>query len=711
MTTGVLCPPIILQFFGNDGSPLINGTVLTQIGGVNAATYQDQGLTTPLQNPIPLNSRGEISNASGVSCQLFLTPNVVYTFTTYDSQGNQIWVGNYINGVQVILNQATVGGALWPQTVAEATAGIVPSNFAFQPGDVRRYGADPTGVNDSGAAFVAAFETGQTVSGGDAQCTYTYAGNILIPLLSNVRFDGQGCTLYPTGSAVITNTNVISAAVTFVQSGGGTQGATSFTVNSATGLAVGQILMIQGVGFPTFFTTILSLAGAVVGVDYAFPLNYSGLSSISVTAFNPSSMYQTVQWRNVKYNLAGLTASNAALGMCLRTGNSLGVLYENIEIVNSNSVPGTSTMTLLEVFQSRQVRITGVRTHEITSAISAASGSMVTVEVDDCQAAIVTNCQLRGEAFGINITRCTQSLAEGNTLSASSSYEWQNGYSSIFSTRGIKMTTNATAQVIGNSIDDYGSPIKVDVAWRAIIKGNSVRNNAYSPGVNTTESAIECTSVNDANQYGYIISDNVIENAGGLGIYFDNGAGTAFNTARANIHHNWINSCAAQAIFVNNPDCDISDNFIANWDLVNAGVPAIQYSFGATVNNNQFVNGVTNKVCIGTNFQSTYTYGFSGNKSPTGNPIFAGGAQSDVGGSAMINASATSAVVSHGLPRTPYFYEINITGFGNNPATPTGNYWVTALTPTTFTINVATAPGVGGFLVFWRATLMQSWTQ
>src|SRR5271154_2086780 len=98
MTTGVISPTAIQQFFDNTGSPAAGGSVLTQIGGVNAATYSDGGLSVPLPNPIPLNSRGEISTSAGASQQLFLPPQTVYTFTLYDAAGNQLWVANNVQG-------------------------------------------------------------------------------------------------------------------------------------------------------------------------------------------------------------------------------------------------------------------------------------------------------------------------------------------------------------------------------------------------------------------------------------------------------------------------------------------------------------------------------------------------------------------------------------------------------------------------------------
>lgn len=99
MTTGVLCPTPILQFFDNSGNPLIGGSLLLQVGGVNTAGYSDVGLTTALPNPIVLNSRGEVATAAGASSQLFLSPSITYTLTLSDAKGNQIWQATTVTGI------------------------------------------------------------------------------------------------------------------------------------------------------------------------------------------------------------------------------------------------------------------------------------------------------------------------------------------------------------------------------------------------------------------------------------------------------------------------------------------------------------------------------------------------------------------------------------------------------------------------------------
>lgn len=97
MATSVAQSPTpILNFLNNAGQMNVGGSLLTQVGGVNYPTFQDAAGAIPLPNPIPLNSRGEISNTSGVSCELYLAQGVAYTLTLKDANGNQIWTANNV---------------------------------------------------------------------------------------------------------------------------------------------------------------------------------------------------------------------------------------------------------------------------------------------------------------------------------------------------------------------------------------------------------------------------------------------------------------------------------------------------------------------------------------------------------------------------------------------------------------------------------------
>jgi hypothetical protein len=159
MATVGIAPTPILQFFNNAGQPNVGGSVLTQVGGVNYATYQDAAGTIPLPNPIPLNSRGEISNSSGQSCQLFLVAGVTYVFTQYDPLGNQINQVPYMagsasqgalsssSGANYVGTQLNATGSALRTQASKNSDSICASDFA---------GVDPTGATDSTAGIQAA---------------------------------------------------------------------------------------------------------------------------------------------------------------------------------------------------------------------------------------------------------------------------------------------------------------------------------------------------------------------------------------------------------------------------------------------------------------------------------------------------------------------------------------------------------------------------
>src|SRR6185437_15958349 len=84
------------------------------------------------------------------------------------------------------------------RTAAEIAAGVTPVNFAYAPGNVLRYGADPTGVNDSTTAIQAALNVAN--QGGIYGC-YAPAGSykttVTLTVYPNtvLRGDGRATTV------------------------------------------------------------------------------------------------------------------------------------------------------------------------------------------------------------------------------------------------------------------------------------------------------------------------------------------------------------------------------------------------------------------------------------------------------------------------------------------------------------------------------------
>jgi hypothetical protein len=188
------CPTPIFQFFDNAGRPANGGSVLTQVGGFNYPTYQDSTGTTPLPNPIPLNSRGEVSNAAGNSCQLFLAQNQAYTFTLYDNNGNVLNQSTYVNGqavtaaqVAALSTNAAVLSSL-QITDAEIAANITPTSYAYFTWDVRRLGVVGDNITDDTAALQRCYTVGgdwKIPSGFQIRCTSTIVGIIGTRLYSD----------------------------------------------------------------------------------------------------------------------------------------------------------------------------------------------------------------------------------------------------------------------------------------------------------------------------------------------------------------------------------------------------------------------------------------------------------------------------------------------------------------------------------------------
>lgn len=88
-------------------------------------------------------------------------------------------VGKLAGLLPSALTRAMVGAKLYPQTAAELAAAVTPSDYAYPPGDVRRYGATGDGVTDDAAAFVSAIAVGGRITGARAD-SYRVASGIVL---------------------------------------------------------------------------------------------------------------------------------------------------------------------------------------------------------------------------------------------------------------------------------------------------------------------------------------------------------------------------------------------------------------------------------------------------------------------------------------------------------------------------------------------------
>jgi hypothetical protein len=203
LTTSVtLSAQPVLQFFDNSGNELAGGMLTTLVGGVPYPTWSEPTGVFQLPNPVVLNARGEVCTATGTTSPLYVQAGVAYTYILQDAQLNTIWTQNNITspltGSQVLalLTQSLIGGTLWPQTTAEQAANVTPTNFAYQEGDIRRYGASISATTNH--TFINA---ALTVSAAGGNATYIPGGtwpittNVTVPPLSSMYGAGSASNI------------------------------------------------------------------------------------------------------------------------------------------------------------------------------------------------------------------------------------------------------------------------------------------------------------------------------------------------------------------------------------------------------------------------------------------------------------------------------------------------------------------------------------
>lgn len=141
---------------------------------VPAVTYTDATLTRTNENPIVLLRRGELPSSiwarSGTMLRVAIT----------DPQGAPV-PGGTVDQLPLIHDSFAM---LHPRTPSEAAAAVSPVNYRYEPGNVLRYGADPSGATSSFRAVqdcLKAAVTGKNTAGmGDHGRIYFPRGTYLI---------------------------------------------------------------------------------------------------------------------------------------------------------------------------------------------------------------------------------------------------------------------------------------------------------------------------------------------------------------------------------------------------------------------------------------------------------------------------------------------------------------------------------------------------
>ena len=141
---GAVAPASVLRFYQTGTSTPQN-------------VYTDAALTAAVTSIT--------ADSAGVFAKVYLNPSASanYRITLENSLGVVSYTEDDI--AKNPLTQASVGETLFPRTTAESAASVTPSNYAYQPGDLRRYGATIDGTTDDSTAFQRAIDVSEAGGG------------------------------------------------------------------------------------------------------------------------------------------------------------------------------------------------------------------------------------------------------------------------------------------------------------------------------------------------------------------------------------------------------------------------------------------------------------------------------------------------------------------------------------------------------------------
>lgn len=192
-----------------------------------------------------------------------------------------------------LLTQTGIGSVFYPITAQETTAGITPSNYGYAPGNVLRYGADPTGTNDSTTAIQEALNS------------VSYFGSSG-PTSLNQALQQGGEVYFPRGFYKFSSTLYINANVHLVGEDCGQVDETNYHTSGATAQCVNlyytgsaSTAAIDCTGFWLVAQTAYSgtaTAGSANSITIATGLTIGSAAYLTITGGTGSGQTRTISY-------------------------------------------------------------------------------------------------------------------------------------------------------------------------------------------------------------------------------------------------------------------------------------------------------------------------------------------------------------------------------------------------------------------------------
>lgn len=207
-------------------------------------TFTDYALTVASTNPV-------VADANGVFAPIFMKNDIRYRLTLKTSSDALVYTVDDIGGA--VISKSELGGILYPISSAETAASVTPTDYTLTYIDVGRMGGVGDGTTDNTTAVQNALNVARM---GDSRVHFPSQNRNgqTIYLCGKVSvYEGTYVTADPgviVRSTVTTSTDHVFECISTLGSGtaltaNATKRDASVAVTSATGLTVGQIVVIR----------------------------------------------------------------------------------------------------------------------------------------------------------------------------------------------------------------------------------------------------------------------------------------------------------------------------------------------------------------------------------------------------------------------------------------------------------------------------------
>ena len=416
-------------------------------------SYTDFALSVAHAHPV-------VADANGDWPTIYLSNDARYRVTLKQSDGTLIYTQDDVGGP--VLTQSEWGRIGYPKTAAETSAGVTPTNYAYEPGDIRRYGAVGDGSTDDSAAVSAAWSTGHPVyhPGGTCRLASAVTGAI-----NNITVYGERGAEFLTDGNIgfsVSGDNPRFTGIRFRSAQAASATPDSFIyVTNGSGLQVDNCII--GRGLIQCRSTASTPETRCTIVDNSFEGDYTGSSGADITNIIDvrgvtdvtisRNKFTCQEW----YRVAKVSSATGDTSP-VDTGRSKRVIFTN----NTLNVSATGGQQCVDFFASTEEIIVADNIFVVSGAMTAVVHAKSDGGTD--KGPYVNNIQVTGNVF---------KLGSGVTSPIFLSGAW--GLS--------EFVVKQKAVVAGNIIEEAGTTTAASITVKGFNLATIVNNQREAPSV------------------------------------------------------------------------------------------------------------------------------------------------------------------------------------------------------------------------------------